>query len=218
MDPNYWIWPLTGFHTLKFRASPGQLAMTAWRRGFFTDGYRKRFAATRRKMLADCRHMGLSENRVHSQWNSHLIGIMISKTIGFRGTLFSDTPICDWRILLWNDRYTDQWVHCIFMTASAWSINNHHEPMMGWLVVTCWLYTDSLAPVVSPRPPRLRGQGVGSLIPWRSGQSGRSGGSGGHGARTHPECFKQLWPTWVSHGEQRPLFREICSFCLGSSP
>ena len=29
--------------------------------------------------------MGLSENRVYSQWNSHLIGIMISKTIGFRG-------------------------------------------------------------------------------------------------------------------------------------
>ena len=26
--------------------------------------------------------MGLSENRVYSQWNSHLIGIMISKTIG----------------------------------------------------------------------------------------------------------------------------------------
>ena len=25
---------------------------------------------------------------------SHLIGIMISKTIGFRGTLFSDTPTC----------------------------------------------------------------------------------------------------------------------------
>ena len=37
-------------------------------------------------------HLGLSENRVYSQWNSHLIGIMISKTIGFRGTLFSDTP------------------------------------------------------------------------------------------------------------------------------
>ena len=36
--------------------------------------------------------MGLSENRVYSQWNSHLIGIMISKTIGFRGTLFSDKP------------------------------------------------------------------------------------------------------------------------------
>ena len=38
-------------------------------------------------------HSGLSENRVYSQWNSHLIGIMISKTIGFRGTLFSDKPI-----------------------------------------------------------------------------------------------------------------------------
>ena len=32
---------------------------------------------------------------VYSQWNSHLI--MISKTIGFRGTLFSDTPILTWR-------------------------------------------------------------------------------------------------------------------------
>ena len=40
-----------------------------------------------------CLYLGLSENRVYSQWNSHLIGIMISKTIGFRGTLFSDTPI-----------------------------------------------------------------------------------------------------------------------------
>ena len=30
---------------------------------------------------------------VYSQWNSHLIGIMISKTIGFRGTLFSDKAI-----------------------------------------------------------------------------------------------------------------------------
>ena len=38
-------------------------------------------------------HMGLSENRVYSQTNSHFIGIMISKTNGFRGTLFSDTPI-----------------------------------------------------------------------------------------------------------------------------
>ena len=38
-------------------------------------------------------NLGLSENRVYSQTNSHLIGIMISKTIGFRGTLFSDTPI-----------------------------------------------------------------------------------------------------------------------------
>ena len=34
----------------------------------------------------DIPYMGLSENRVYSQWNSHLIGIMISKTSGFRGT------------------------------------------------------------------------------------------------------------------------------------
>ena len=35
---------------------------------------------------------GLSENRVYSQWNSHLIGIMISKTIGKMGyTIFRHT-------------------------------------------------------------------------------------------------------------------------------
>ena len=31
-------------------------------------------------------YMGLSENRVYSQQNSHLVGTMISKTIGFRDT------------------------------------------------------------------------------------------------------------------------------------
>ena len=35
--------------------------------------------------------MGLSENRVYSQTNSHLIGIMISKTIGFRGLAYFQT-------------------------------------------------------------------------------------------------------------------------------
>ena len=44
------------------------------------------------QFLSWCDFLGLSENRVYSQWNSHLIGIMISKTIGFRGTLFWDTP------------------------------------------------------------------------------------------------------------------------------
>ena len=33
-------------------------------------------------------HLGMSENRVYSQWNSHLIGIMISKTIGCRGLAY----------------------------------------------------------------------------------------------------------------------------------
>ena len=38
----------------------------------------------------DC-YMGLSENRVYSQWNSHLIGIMISKTIGYNGVHYFQT-------------------------------------------------------------------------------------------------------------------------------
>ena len=42
-------------------------------------------------------HLGLSENvgLIFPIIYSHLIGIMISKTIGFRGTLFSDTPILE---------------------------------------------------------------------------------------------------------------------------
>ena len=48
--------------------------------------------------------LGWSEKRVYSQLfpnYSHLIGIMISKTIGFRGTPFSDTPKL-WLFFLWN--------------------------------------------------------------------------------------------------------------------
>ena len=41
----------------------------------------------------DAEILGMSENGVYPQWNSHLVGIMISKTIGCRGTLFSDKPI-----------------------------------------------------------------------------------------------------------------------------
>ena len=39
-------------------------------------------------------NVGVSENGVYPQWNSHLVGVMISKTIGCRGTLFSDIPKC----------------------------------------------------------------------------------------------------------------------------
>ena len=50
------------------------------------------------------KNLGLSENRVYSQWNSHLIGIMISKTIGCRGTtIFRHTHLLQdddaWNIL-----------------------------------------------------------------------------------------------------------------------
>ena len=56
------------------------------------------------------RYMGLSENRVHSQWNSHLIGIMISKTIGYNGVhdIFRHTHIAtnmlpnDSKWYVWN--------------------------------------------------------------------------------------------------------------------
>ena len=45
--------------------------------------------------------MGLSENRVYSQWNSHFIGIMISKTIGYNGVfpIFRHTHM-SWRTVL----------------------------------------------------------------------------------------------------------------------
>ena len=42
-------------------------------------------------------NVGMSENGVYPQWNSHLVGIMIinTLTIGCRGTLFSDKPMCN---------------------------------------------------------------------------------------------------------------------------
>ena len=51
------------------------------------------------------KYVGLSENWVYSQWNSHLIGIMVSKTIGFRGTRhFQTHPWWNWwNVGIWND-------------------------------------------------------------------------------------------------------------------
>ena len=40
-------------------------------------------------------NLGMSENGVYPQWNSHLVGIMISKTIGFRGTQHFQTHPCE---------------------------------------------------------------------------------------------------------------------------
>ena len=73
------------------------LSLLAFLRGFGSGNWQEtcRLTATMDFPCSKPMHwyMGLSENKVYSQWNSHLIGIMISKTIGFRGTLFSDTPI-----------------------------------------------------------------------------------------------------------------------------
>ena len=48
--------------------------------------------------------MGLSENRVYSQWNSHLIGFLIINHWVKRGTLFSDKPTSSphscWELLI----------------------------------------------------------------------------------------------------------------------
>ena len=46
--------------------------------------------------------VNIPENRVYSQWNSHLIGIMISKTIGYNGvlTIFRHTLIWLNRVFL----------------------------------------------------------------------------------------------------------------------
>ena len=48
-------------------------------------------------------NMGMSENEVYPQWNSHLIGIMIRQTIGCRGFLYFQTnPYSSTsRILFW---------------------------------------------------------------------------------------------------------------------
>ena len=54
---------------------------------------------------------------------SHLVGIMISKTIGFRGTLFSDKPI--FRVDLCSD------VTYVDVPAEPWSRRSH-----VWLIHT----------------------------------------------------------------------------------
>ena len=80
--------------------------------------------------------MGLSENRVYSQWNSHLIGIMISKTIGCRGTLFSDKPKF-WK--LWSKilgypriwRNSDPWV---LLIQNLWKYQTQRGPL-NWMLL-----------------------------------------------------------------------------------
>ena len=90
-----------------------------------------------------CYHVGLSENRVYSQWNSHLIGIMISKTIGFTTTLFSDTPMLPCY-------HVPEILHTIF----CWSLQNLQDELWkdsnpdgpSWLLSACRCW---------PHPPGL---------------------------------------------------------------
>ena len=70
------------------------------------------------------KHMGLSENvgYIPNYIYSHLIGIMISKTIGFRGTLFSDTPI-------YNTNKKIRQTHTV--SQHTYSIHSFIEPVFG---------------------------------------------------------------------------------------
>ena len=47
--------------------------------------------------------LGMSENGVYPQWNSHLVGIMISKTIGYNGVynIFRQTHLVLYRLYRW---------------------------------------------------------------------------------------------------------------------
>ena len=80
------------------------------------------------------KQMGLSENRVYSPKNSHLIGIMISKTIGFRGTLFSDTPRSTLPSTLWCHQNHSWDSPCWVRSFPAWKralkISLGHSPAM----------------------------------------------------------------------------------------
>ena len=99
--------------------------------------------------------MGLSENRVYSQWNSHLIGIMISKTIGFRGTQHFQTHpnvIFTWPLVPCTLAPTtqghgtafDHALHPVVDPYEGMAINPLKEnympiiriPFLGWMTIT----------------------------------------------------------------------------------
>ena len=70
-------------------------------------------------------HMGLSENRVYSHWNSHLIGIMISKTIGFRGVPYFQTHPYFFLLLKRPSSF-----RIIFSSQVMGSTSPHHIPRL----------------------------------------------------------------------------------------
>ena len=95
---------------------------------------------------------------VYSQWNSHLIGIMISKTIGFRGTLFSDTPIFCSIFLFWT---TSQM---------------RSKPTFCRLAITCYhfLSRNSSAQKKRSVPLRMESTSVNSVNPTASDASAQT--------------------------------------------
>ena len=83
-------------------------------------------------------YMGLSENRVYSQWNSHLIGIMISKTIGFRGTQhFQTNPHETIRMKTQGGTVTCQ---LYFKLSEGFPIHSWHCDIQLWCFIQLYIY------------------------------------------------------------------------------
>ena len=84
--------------------------------------------------------MGLSENRVYSQWNSHLIGIMISKTIGFRVHYFQTHPNLNpdgWRLRACHSSLPGM---TIWKMISSWNEDaKTSEIICEWFDILGWL-------------------------------------------------------------------------------
>ena len=74
----------------------------------------------------------MSENGVYPQWNSHLVGIMISKTIGCRGTRhFQTNPYGSiWPVGLIHGRYLQQIGSSSSSPLKLWNI--HHSLLCKW--------------------------------------------------------------------------------------
>ena len=66
-------------------------------------------------------YMGMSENGVYPQKKGHLVGIMISKTIGCRATLFSDKPILQFCFFLDKSTFFEskKRTHSFFLALSS---------------------------------------------------------------------------------------------------
>ena len=73
---------------------------------------------------------------VYSQWNSHLIGIRISKTIGFRDILFSDTPT--WEFQMFCSFFSDDGIQCV-----GWK-----QAPTGGHLWNIWTYFNNIYPLV----------------------------------------------------------------------
>ena len=100
-------------------------------------------------------HVGLSENRVYSQWNSHLIGIMISKTSGFRGLAYFQThpytvyygslrkfdwPLCS---------FQGQLVHWNLAVRPALRYFRFHSVMILWIFINLPLQLPQLTILIN---------------------------------------------------------------------